>query len=342
MGRWLLALAMSLSACGAGPEDPQPSSPPPPPAAPSAPAAAPAPESPPADPPAAVGTPIVQQCVPPTRTETAPRLQEGIVYSRPGGRALALDLARPAGAGPHPVVLVFHGGGWSAGERAHVRDDIATLATLGYAGAAVDYRLVDGRRDTSPAQVADARCAVRYLRGHAAELGLDPDRMAALGYSAGGHLALMLATGSDVSGLDAGCADVSTSPHVRAAIGYFPPVDLRPEAEFSRPADGVITRLLGTTRRRDPAAAALVSPLVHVDGGDASVLLVHGTADRVVPYQQALDMQSALERAGVPVTLVPIPEGQHGFRLFGAGARIRPGTCTALAFLRANLAPRDL
>lgn len=281
--------------------------------------------------------PVVARCAAPARTDAAPRLREGIVYARPGGAALALDLALPAGEGPHPVVVVVHGGGWAAGERAHVRDEIATLATAGYAGAAIDYRLVEGGRNPSPAQVADARCALRYLRRHAAELGLDPDRVGALGYSAGGQIALMLATGADVSGIDGGCADVSTSPRVRGAVAYFAPTDLRPETTFSRAADRVIARFLGTTRRRDPAAAALASPIAHVDASDAPVLLVHGTADRVVPFDQATAMRDALDRAGVPVTLVPVEDGQHGFRLFGDEPRLSAATCTTLAFLRAFL-----
>ncbi|MCA9604784.1 MAG: alpha/beta fold hydrolase [Myxococcales bacterium] len=334
MTRWIL-IALSVTACAGEAEAPDPGRAaaqtdgpaPPPPESPATPGTAPRPGPTPVS--------VSRSCDPPRRTDRAPRLREGIVFARPGGTPLALDLALPAGTGPHPVVLVIHGGGWSAGERTHVRDEIATLANAGWAGAALDYRLVEDGRNTSPAQVADARCAVRHLRRHATELGIDPDRIAALGYSAGGQIALMLATASDVPGLDQGCGDVSTSPRIAAAIAYFGPTDLRPEAEFSRAADRVVTRFLGTTRRRDPAAAALASPITHVDAGDAPVLLVHGTADRVVPYGQAVMMREALERAGVPVTLVTIEDGQHGFRMFGDGARVRPGTCTALAFLRA-------
>ena len=354
MRRWILTFVFALAGCVPAGEAESPTAPLPLPA--SAPASAPAtatatataPDSDPApdsesapdsDPAPApiVAPPVVTTCVPPRRTETAPRLREGLIYSRVGAQALALDLALPASSGPHPIVLVFHGGGWSAGERAHVRDDIATLAGLGYAGAAIDYRLVDGSRGTSPAAVADARCAVRYLRRRADELGLDAERMGALGYSAGGQIALMLGTASDVAGLDGGCSDTGTSPAIRAAIGYFPPVDMRPEAEFSRAADQVITRFLGVTRRRDPRAAALASPLVHVDGGDAATLLVHGTEDNVVPVGQSRMMRAALARVGVPVTFVEIPGARHGFRLFGRGARVRPGTCTSLAFLQATL-----
>jgi len=288
---------------------------------------------------AIVAPAVVSACVAPQRTSEAPRLREGIVYARPGGRPLALDLALPAGRGPHPVVLVFHGGGWRAGERSHVREEVATLARLGYAGAAVDYRLVDGYSNTFPAAISDARCAVRYLRSHADELGVDESRIGALGYSSGAQMALMLATASDVTGLDEGCADAGTSPAIRAAIGVASPTDLRPEATFSRPADRVISRFLGTTRRRDPRTASLASPIAHVGAGDAATLLVHGTRDRVIPIDQPRRLRAALARARVPVTLVELDGVPHGFRVFGDDPRVRAGVCTTLAFLRATLGP---
>jgi len=113
----------------------------------------------------------------------------------------------------------------------------------------------------------------------------------------------------------------------------------RPEATFSRSADRVISRFLGTTRRRDPRTATLASPIVHVGGGDAATLLVHGTGDRVIPIDQPRRMRAALARAGIPVTLVELDGVPHGFRVFGDDERVRPGVCTTLAFLQAALGP---
>lgn len=253
-------------------------------------------------------------------------------------RGRALDLALPAGDGPHPWVVVLHGGAWAVGERAHVAEELSLLAALGYAAAGVDYRLVDdGGRHRFPTQVADARCAVRYLRRRAPELGLDPDRAAALGYSAGGHLAMMLATAADVAGLDTDCDDTATSPAIRLAISYFGPADLRGEAEYGRAAERIVNRMLGASRHRDPERAALASPIAHVDGTDAAVMLVHGTADRVVPLEQSRRMRAALAGAGVPVRLVEVEGRGHGFRLVGEASDLRVATCTSLAFLEAAL-----
>jgi acetyl esterase/lipase len=336
-------LALALAACSGRPaedaassgpsiaraqepeEEARPTAPPEPPGAPRASA-----------PPVRALPPRVDDCVVP---EPGPgvRIREAVVYARPRG-PLRLDLALPPGGGPHPVVLLVHGGGWSAGERIHLRDEMRILAGLGYAAASIDYRLMDhGAPNRFPAAVADARCAVRYLRRNAADLGLDAERMAAVGFSAGGHLAQMLATAPDVEGLDAGCGDVATSPAVRAAIAYYAPSDLRPAAPFGRAADRIITRFLGATRRARPDRAALASPIAHVDGRDAAMLLVHGTADTVVPVNQSRRMRAALSHAGVPVRYVEIPDAPHGFRMFGRRLPVRPGTCTSLAFLRATL-----
>ncbi len=282
----------------------------------------------------------VRACALP-RPDQGVRLEEGIVYSRPGA-PLALDLALPRGQGPHPWLVLFHGGGWRAGERIHLRDEILALAGLGYAAASVDYRLVDhGARNAFPAAVTDARCAVRYLRRHARRFELDPQRAGAIGFSSGGHLAEMLGTAAGVEGLDRGCADRETSPAVQAVIAYFAPSDLRRGAHFARAADRVRDRFLGTPPEQDPERADLASPLVHVGGDSPPTLLVHGTEDRVVPLAQSRTMRDALAQAGVPVELVELPGVGHGFRLFSHMAGTRPGACTSLAFLDATLRRSD-
>lgn len=336
------AWAVLLVACGTEPDGSAP------PAAegtaraqpqrPAAPPAEPRPVRPSAqaDAPASPLPDRIEDCVVPRPSDRV-RLREAIVYARPGW-ALMLDLALPRAAGPHPLVLLFHGGGWSAGERVHLRDEMTTLAGLGYAAASVDYRLMDdGARNRFPTQIADARCAVRYLRRRSGALGLDPDRIAAVGFSAGGHLAELLATAPEVDALDGDCGDTETSPAVRAAIAYYAPSDLRPEASYGRAADRIITRFLDGTRREHPDRAALASPLTHVDADDAPVLLVHGTEDTVVPIDQSRRLSAALSTAGVPVRSVEIEGAPHGFRMFGRAPRTRAATCTSLAFLRATL-----
>lgn len=219
-----------------------------------------------------------------------------------------------------------------------MRNEAGILAGLGYAAATIDYRLMDrGARNRFPSQVADARCAVRYLRRNARRLGLDEDNIAAVGFSAGGHLAQMLATAATVDGLDAGCANRDTSPAVRAAIAFFAPSDLRPSASFGAAADRLLTRFLGGARQELPERAALASPITHIDRDDAAMLLVHGSRDDVVPVDQSRRMNAALSRAGVPVRYLEIANEGHGFRLFSPRSQTRAATCTSLAFLRALL-----
>ena len=217
------------------------------------------------------------------------------------------------------------------------------LAGQGFAAASVDYRLAAAPRNTFPSAVADARCAVRWLRANAAELDLDPVRIAAIGFSAGGHLSAMLATASDVRGLDGQCPLEETSPAVQAAVSFFAPFDLRPGQEVGPGTERVIANFLGARATVDPARAALASPLVHVDGTDPPMLLVHGARDATVYVEQSRRMHDALETAGVPATLVVIPRGVHGFALFPPRAHHEPATCTTLAFLRATVgAPSGL
>lgn len=328
---WLAALLLpgglacdGAPSAAAGPQEPEPAQ------ATADPGEPPPPPVPDVAPPPAIAAPeIVERCAPAAPLE--PEL-ETHVYSRPPSGRLQLDLAVPRSEGPHPWVLVIHGGGWSGGQRVHVHPDLGWLVAQGYAAAAVDYRLVArGARNRFPTQVADARCAVRYLRRRAEELDLDPDRAAAIGYSAGAHLAMMLATASDVEGLDEGCDDVATSPEIRIAVSYFGPTDLRPEAPFDAVAERIVNRFLGASRRREPELAALASPITHVDSTDAPIMLVHGVEDDVVPIAQSRRMRATLARAGVPTQLVEVEGRGHGFRVFATD--LRPATCTSLEFL---------
>ncbi len=328
------ALALGLTLLGAcetaprAPVEPSPPAPPTAPVPPAPPAAAPA-----SAPPRAVVAPSIRATCAPSRS--LPLDLHTRAYSTAGGAPLHLDVAAPARPGPHPWVAVFHGGGWSAGARGHVYEELRHLTSLGYAGVAVDYRLVAARgQNRHPTQVADARCAVRYLRRHADALGLDPDRGAALGYSAGGHLALMLALAPEAEGLD-DCEDLTTSPAVQLAISFYGPTDLRPEAPLEPAAVRIVNRFLGADRDQAPARAAAASPITYVGAVDAPVMLAHGGLDGVVPLEQSRALRAALARGGVPVQLVEVPRSGHGFRLFG---RQSPeATCTTLAFLEAAL-----
>jgi len=261
------------------------------------------------------------------------RTSVDLVFSEAGGTPLRLDLVTPSGDGPHPVVVLVHGGGWRAGEKAHLDVESRVLAGLGYAAATVDYRLVPHR---FPAAVADVRCAVRWLRAHAADHDLDPERMGAIGFSAGGHLVALAGLAPEVTALDEGCT-AQASSRLSSIVLFFAPTDLRATADWPRPTARIIERFLGVSASEDPTLAALASPIAHVDASDPPTLLVHGTADTTVPIDQSRSLRDALEGVGVATTEVEVEGGGHGFGLFTPRPSLRAAPCTALAFLEAHL-----
>ncbi len=282
---------------------------------------------------------VVAECEPlSARPDSELRVERGIVYSTAGGEPIHLDLVGPRTEELRPAVLLIHGGGWRRGERAHCDSMARALAAEGFVGVPLDFRLADAPRVVFPAPIADARCAVRWLRSHGREHGVDPDRIAAVGFSSGGHMAAMLATAADVDGLDEpGCnAPDDVSPAVRGAAVWFAPLDLRTRIGrySSRPH---ITNLLGVPPERDPERTALASPITHADANDAPVLLVHGTEDLTVDVAQSTAFRDALSAAGASVAYVELAGAGHGFGLLSRDAVNRPGICTTAAFLRRTL-----
>lgn len=265
-----------------------------------------------------------------------------IRFGRALNRPLRLDLVRPTGPGPHPLVVLVHGGAWRRGHRADLRDTMRRFAAQGFAAASVDYRLADGGQRVFPGPVSDVRCAVRTLRARAPELGLDGSRFAALGFSAGGHLVSMLATAADRRALDEGSCPISDiSPAVRAGVSFYGPHDLRAPLRVGPGAEAAIRNFLGVSRHQDPALTELASPITHVDPRDPPMLLVHGVRDRIVEIDQSRRMARALRRANVNVDQVELPHHRHGFGVFPRRADDRSQiACSTLEFLRRQLRPR--
>jgi acetyl esterase/lipase len=259
------------------------------------------------------------------------------VYYTPDGQKQKLYVAWPKGAGPNPLVVILHGGGWVSGSRTGFRDEARLLAGLGYTAASLDYRLASNAANVFPAAVEDVRCAVRYLRQNAADFKIDPTRVAAIGESAGGHLAAMLGVASDVAGLDGSCPFTGQSPAVNAVVSYYGPTDLRDPEDLPN-LQTQVTKFLGNPPQDDPAEAALASPVTHVDASDPRFLFNHRTLDDVVPLQQSIDMKLALDGVGVASTLVQVGGTGHGFPMFSSRRKYRTSSCTALAFLAQELA----
>ncbi len=258
------------------------------------------------------------------------RVVEDLVYAHIGGAPRHFDVARLADEVRRPAVVLIHGGGWAAGRRELTHSAMRAVASHGYVAVSVEYRLARSTRTRFPAAVSDVRCAVRRLRADAERHGIDPDRIAAVGFSAGGHLAAMLAVAADVSELDDGsCPVEGVEPRVRGAVAWYAPFDLR-TAERPRWAR-VVGDFLGAPPDQAPERAALASPIVHVSEGDAPLLMIHGTHDPIVSIEEARAMLAPLRAARVPAQLLEVPNAGHGF-IF-ASARYRAAACSTLAAL---------
>jgi acetyl esterase/lipase len=221
---------------------------------------------------------------------------------------------RRAGDRPLPVVAMIHGGGWSGGDRKQYTTRAIELVRTGsYAAVAVGYRL--SGEATWPAQIHDCKAAIRWIRGHAAELGLDPDRIGVTGSSAGGHLALLLGTSGGVAGLEGAIGDHTDQPSgVTCVVNYCGPADLRvaPYAdERSQRLHPAVVGLLGGDSGDLADRAREASPVFYVDGDDPPVLTVHGTRDETVDFRHAEIIDAALDEAGVTSLLVPVVGAGH-------------------------------
>jgi acetyl esterase/lipase len=248
-----------------------------------------------------------------TRGADEPKVKEerDIVYTRAGGAELKLDLAVPAqGDGPFPAVIVIHGGAWRAGNKADVGQVLREFAARGYVAASPQYRFCP--REVFPAQVHDVKAAVRWVKAHAKERKIDPERIGAMGFSAGGHLALMLGVTGPADGLEGEVAAGAPDTRIRAVVNYFGPTDLAavdiPEA--SKP---LVRDFLGATATDRPDLAAKASPRTYISHDDGPILTFQGTKDPLVPHTQAIELADAMTAAGVPGRVELMVGAGHGW-----------------------------
>ncbi len=268
----------------------------------------------------------------------AARVERNVVYGRAERKELVMDLVFPAnGSAPHPVVLNLHGGAWAEGSKSVGTSWLAApeLVGRGYVFASIYYRLAPQHK--FPAQIEDAKCAVRFLRAHAAEYSLDPNRIVALGSSAGGHLAALLGTTDAAAGFDTSGGWTNESSRVQAVVDLFGHADLAYAIQHRERVRMIAQSVFGT--KSSEAILRRASPVSYVTPDDPPFLLVHGERDGMVPVRQSELMKAALEEQGVPVQLVVVKHAGHC--LVPAGGRPNPSRET-LGRLIADFADRVL
>lgn len=237
-------------------------------------------------------------------------LLEGVEFGTGGGRPLLLDLALPRPAEEVcPAVVFIHGGGWNSADRTNGRPLILLLASHGIAAASIDYRLSD--EACFPAQLEDVKCAVRFVRSHAAKYGIDPARIGSAGGSAGGHLAALVGLVPDEAGLEGEGGWQKESSRVSAVADLYGISDVAVLMEENHASDSALLLMRGTPREK-PDLYRLGSPLEWVKPGAPPFYLTHGDHDNVVPISHSEKLMAALKAVGTEASLRVVPGMAHG------------------------------
>jgi acetyl esterase/lipase len=264
------------------------------------------------------------------------KVLKDLAYVEGGHERQKLDLYLPPTGSRWPLVVAIHGGAFRMGSKEG--EPAAAFVARGFAVAAINYRL--SQHAVFPAQIEDCKAAVRWLRANAALHGYDPQRVASYGASAGGNLAAMLGTAGDVKAFDVG-PHPGVSSRVQAVVDFFGPTDflqmdahrLSAQAMVHDTPDSPESQLVGGPIRDNPDKVARANPITYVTPDDPPFLIVHGDADLLVPHDQSVLLDKALQKAGVRVRFVSIPGGPHG------GETVEKGLPLALDFLSELLHP---
>jgi alpha-L-fucosidase 2 len=237
--------------------------------------------------------------------------RRGLAYREVDGESLLADAFVPDGNGPFPALIVVHGGGFTAGDRVdHVKPLLDLLTDGAWAVITVDYRLAPKHR--YPAPVEDVERAVDWVHAHATELKVDPSRVALVGESAGGYLAALVG------------ARAQGRQRVKAVVAFYAAHDQETWARHAGALAGSTQALYGLTGP-DPAALKLLraaSPIHAVSAKSPPFLLIHGTADEQVPYEQSTLMCTALWASGAQCELYSVPGGAHGLNSWEGDTRL--------------------
>ena len=233
--------------------------------------------------------------------------EEGVVFGTGGGRDLKVDIYTPPGNPiSAPGVLLIHGGSWRSGDRSQLRGYGILLGRLGYVCVACEYRL--SGEAAWPAQIHDAKAALRWMRANATRLGVDPGRIAVSGNSAGAHIALVLGGTPNLPEFEGTGGNPGVDTSVRAVISFYGPSDFGSDPEM---AQGAVAELMGPGVTADALRGA--SPVSYTKPGYPPTLLIHGNGDETVDPEASLRVYWELAKAKVPVELHMYEGLPHAF-----------------------------
>jgi acetyl esterase/lipase len=237
-------------------------------------------------------------------------VESDISFFKSSDFTLRLDMASPKGTGPFPALVYMFGSGWGhwGASKSLYYLNIIQAAQKGYVAVAIDYRQTSTKENglskyRYPAQIHDAKAAVRWLRANYRKYNIDPDRIGAVGFSSGGHLSLLLAFTSPEDGLEGDIKGSILSSGIQAVVSSAGPTDLR--KSFSNPeSKAAIEELIGGSLTEFPDMYAMASPVTFVKADSPPVLLIHGSDDNEVPFEQAIVLNRILQEKGVVHELI--------------------------------------
>lgn len=282
---------------------------------------------------AAPSDPMLGMLNPPLPEGTV--VEKDIVYREIDGQKQMLNVYIPAsvGDGIAPAVIYVHGGGWMAGDRNMAfggKRDCVPLIAAGFVVVTIDYRLAP--KFMFPAQIEDSKAAVRFVRANAERFHIDPDRIGAMGESAGGHLVAMLGLAGPSAGFDVG-ENLDQSSSVKAVVALYGVFDLTKLSAYPKLTEDIIKKVFPDDTLKSG------SPVTYITPEAPPFLVIHGDKDTIAPVEQSDLFVKALEAAGDPVQYIRVKNAQHGF--WQVNAPIEPSmpeiTKAIVAFFQENL-----
>lgn len=239
----------------------------------------------------------------------AAELRRDVEYGRATGTALLLDASIPEGEGPFPIAILIHGGGWDSGDKAgsnvpgngaDISPWFGPLSAARFTWFSINYRPSTQQR--WPACLEDVQTAIRWVKAHAREFKGDPKRIALFGHSAGGQLACHAAL------------IATDDTRVQAVVGFAPVTDLEQDAKNRDGLSTSLQRLFGQPKEINDTSRALLrahSPINHITPAAPPFLLIHGDADKTVPFAMTEAFIAKLKATGVRADLLVIKGGPH-------------------------------